>query len=200
MNQPSPDDRVRFRCPRCIGKISSPVATLGLYVSCPHCEARVRVPIPAELKPLGMSRSSIKARQYAQIDKAIRAAQAEGDADKKDVSDQTLEPSGGAVVDFGIDVGPPAQEDDARDAMKPARSISFTGPAPGGVPAVADDDDDDDPEASVSQTEVFLAAIASDLGSDAPPAKRPKGSLRAPIDPMDEALSGSSADRASLDA
>lgn len=200
MKQPSPDDRVRFRCPRCVGKVSSPVSTLGLYVSCPHCEARVRVPIPADLQPLGMTRSSIKARQYAQIDKAMRAAQAEDDKSK--LSDQTLEPSGGAVVDFGIDVGPVSPNDSARDAVAPREALSFA-PSPSAVPglsasgsgsAVAEAEDDD-PEKSVSETEVFLDAISSDLDAGAASAirrARGKGSLvpskKARVDPLDEAL------------
>ncbi|MEM1213342.1 MAG: hypothetical protein AAGI68_13720 [Planctomycetota bacterium] len=67
---------IRFRCYSCIGKIACPEKGMGLYLACPHCGARVRVPIPADLG--SFTADQIKANQKAQIKRAKQKARGEG--------------------------------------------------------------------------------------------------------------------------
>ncbi|MEM6553842.1 MAG: hypothetical protein AAF750_17125 [Planctomycetota bacterium] len=59
---------IRFRCYSCLKKIACPEKGMGLYLACPHCGARVRVPIPADLGEFTVE--EIKANQKAQIKRA----------------------------------------------------------------------------------------------------------------------------------
>ncbi|MEM6749203.1 MAG: hypothetical protein AAGA57_07715 [Planctomycetota bacterium] len=74
MPDPPSDNKAKFRCPRCLGKVSAGPEYFGLFVSCAHCQARIRVPIPADLEALGMTPSDVLARQAEQVERALRHA------------------------------------------------------------------------------------------------------------------------------
>ncbi|MEM6392208.1 MAG: hypothetical protein AAF797_05505 [Planctomycetota bacterium] len=71
---------IRFRCYSCLKKIACPEKGMGLYLACPHCGARVRVPIPADLGEFTVEQ--IKANQKAQIKRAKKKQQ--GGSDRPD--------------------------------------------------------------------------------------------------------------------
>ncbi|MEM7681730.1 MAG: hypothetical protein AAF288_07225 [Planctomycetota bacterium] len=68
--------KARFRCPRCLGRVSAAHELIGLFVSCAHCQARVRVPIPVDLSAIGLSPAEVMARQADQVERALQHARA----------------------------------------------------------------------------------------------------------------------------